>query len=91
VFGSPNKTDAGPDGRIAGVWTNVLALGWEGGMQWRVMVELGGAEGTLKLREVIVGECATAIYSAEMLVLTVAEDRKNAGWAAALSGPGAGR
>ena len=74
-----------------GVWTALLALGWEGDMKWRVMVGLGGAEATLELREASVGKCATAIYSADTLVLTVAEDRKNAGWAAALSGPGAGR
>jgi hypothetical protein len=45
-------------------------------MKWRVMVELGGAEGALELREVSVGECATAVYSAETLGLTVAESKK---------------
>jgi hypothetical protein len=44
-------------------------------MKWRVMVELG-AKGALELREVSVGECATAVYSAETLGLTVAESRK---------------
>jgi hypothetical protein len=59
-----------------GVWTDLLALGWESEMKWRVMVELGGAEGALELREVSVGECATAVYSAETLGLTVAESKK---------------
>ena len=45
-------------------------------MKWRVMVELGGAEGSLELREVSVGECATGAYSAEALGLTVAEGKK---------------
>ena len=45
-------------------------------MKWRVMVELGGAEGSLELREVSVGECATGAYSAETLGLTVAEGKK---------------
>ncbi len=40
------------------------------------MVELGGAEGVLELREVSVGECATAVYSAETLGLTVADGKK---------------
>jgi hypothetical protein len=53
-----------------GVWTDLLALGWEGEMKWRIMVELGGAEGALELREVSVGECATAVYSAETRGLT---------------------
>jgi hypothetical protein len=36
-------------------------------MKWRVMLELGGVEGALELREVRVGECATAADSAEAL------------------------
>jgi len=40
------------------------------------MVELGVAEGAPELREVSVGECATAVYSAETLGLTVAEGKK---------------
>ena len=40
------------------------------------MVELGGAEGALELREVSVGECTTAAYSAETLGLTLAEGKK---------------
>jgi hypothetical protein len=45
-------------------------------MRWRVMVELGGAEGVPESREVSVGECPTAVYSAETLGLTVAEGKK---------------
>jgi hypothetical protein len=40
------------------------------------MVELGGAEGAIELRAVSLGECATAVYSAETLGLTVAEGKK---------------
>ena len=45
-------------------------------MKWRVMVELGGAEGALELREVSAGECPAAACSAETLGLTVAEGKK---------------
>ena len=42
-------------------------------MKWRVMVELGGAEGTVELHEVSVGGGTTTEYSAETLGLTIAE------------------
>jgi hypothetical protein len=44
----------GPGRSNWGVWSDLLALGREGEMKWRVMVELGGAEGALELREVSV-------------------------------------
>jgi len=47
-------------------------------MKWRVMVELGGAEGTVKLHEVSVGGGTTTEYSAETLGLTIAEG--NTAW-----------
>ena len=75
-LGRPTKRTLAADSRTVGVWTDPLALGWEGEMKWRVIVELGGAEGALELREVNVGECATAVYSAETLGLTVAEGKK---------------
>src|SRR5271157_3973118 len=56
-----------------GVWTDLLALGREGEMKWRVMVELGGAEGTVELHEVSVGGGTTTEFSAETLGLTIAE------------------
>ena len=61
----PTKRTLAPDGRTVGVWTDLAALCWEGEMKWRIMVELGGAEGALGVREVSVGECATAVYSTE--------------------------
>jgi hypothetical protein len=75
-LGRPTKRALTPGGRTVGVWTDLLVLGWEDGMKWRVMVELGGAGGTLELREVSVGECAAAACSAETLGLTVAEGKK---------------
>ena len=44
-------------------------------MKWRVMVELGGVEGTVQLHEVSPGGCTTAEYSAETLGLSVAEGK----------------
>jgi hypothetical protein len=44
-------------------------------MKWRVMVELGGAEGTVQMHEVSAGGSTTADYSAETLGLTVAEGK----------------
>jgi hypothetical protein len=44
-------------------------------MKWRVMVELGGAEGTVQVHEVSAGGCTKAEYSAETLGLTVAEGK----------------
>ena len=44
-------------------------------MKWRVMVELGAADGTVQLREVSVGEC-TVVCSAETLGLTVAAGKE---------------
>lgn len=76
VFGSPDDTNVGPRRSNRGVWTNLRALGWEDGMKWRVMVELGGAGGALELHEVSIGERAAGAGSAEMLGLTVAEGKK---------------
>ena len=58
-----------------GLWIGLLALDREGGMKWRVMVELGGVEGTVQLHEVSTGGCTTAEYSAEALGLSVAEGK----------------
>jgi hypothetical protein len=44
-------------------------------MKWRVMVELGGAEGTVQVHEVSAGGSTTVEYSAETLGLTVAEGK----------------
>lgn len=59
----------------SGLWIDLLALDREGGMKWRVMVELGGVEGTVQLHEVSAGGCTTAEYSAETLGLSVAEGK----------------
>ena len=57
----------------SGLWIDLPALDREGGMKWRVMVELGGVEGTVQLHEVSAGGCTTAEYSGETLELSVAE------------------
>ena len=44
-------------------------------MKWRVMVELGGAGGTVQVHEVSAGGSTTVEYSAETLGLTVAEGK----------------
>jgi hypothetical protein len=44
-------------------------------MNWRVMVELAGVEGTVQLHEVSAGGSATAECSAETLGLTMAEGK----------------
>jgi hypothetical protein len=44
-------------------------------MKWRVMVELGGAEGTVQVHEVSAGGSTTVECSAETLGLTVAEGK----------------
>jgi hypothetical protein len=44
-------------------------------MKWRVMVELGGAEGTVQVHEVSAGGSTTVEYPAETLGLTVAEGK----------------
>ena len=62
-------------GSTSGLWIDLLALDREGGMKWRVMVELGGVEGTVQLHEVSAGGSATAEYSAETLGLSVAEGK----------------
>src|SRR5271157_401752 len=66
-------SDWPPDRPPWGVWTDLLALDRESEMKWRVMVELGGAEGTVELHEVSVGGGTTTEYSAETLGLTIAE------------------
>ena len=57
-----DETDAGPSVRLlhgrgegvatahstSGLWIDLLALDREGGMKWRVIVELGGVEGTVR-------------------------------------------
>ena len=75
-LGRPTKRTLAPDGRTVGVWTDLLALGWESGMKWRVVVELAGADGTVQSHEISVGGCATVDYSAETLGLTLAEGKK---------------
>ena len=51
------------------------ALGREGEMKWRVMVELGAADGTVQVHEVSIGECAVAACSAETLGLSIADGK----------------
>src|SRR5664279_23804 len=60
----------------AGVWDRLLALGREGvSMKWRVMVELGAADGTVQVHEVSSGECTVAACSAETLGLSIANGK----------------
>jgi hypothetical protein len=47
------------------LWNDLLVLDREGGMKWRVMVELAGAEGTVVLQEVSAGGSTTAECSAK--------------------------
>ena len=44
-------------------------------MKWRVMVELGAADGTAQLHEVSIGECTVAACSAETLGLSIADGK----------------
>ena len=54
----------------------LLALGREGvSMKWRVMVELGAADGTVQVHEVSSGECTVAACSAETLGLSIANGK----------------
>ena len=81
----------GPAARpTGGLWIDLLALDREGGMNWRVMIELVGAEGTVQLHEVSAGGSTTAECSAETLGLTVAEGKMTLR-AAAPPGPRTGR
>jgi hypothetical protein len=58
----------GPAARpTGGLWIDLLVLDREGGMNWRVMIELVGAEGTVPLHEVSAGGSTTAECSAETL------------------------
>ena len=89
VVTPPAEMDAGPNVRVlhaqggevltarstGGTMDRPVALDREGGMQWRVMVELSGVEGTVQLHEVSTGGSATAEYSAETLGLSVAEGK----------------
>ena len=45
-------------------------------MQWRVMMELGGADGSVQTLEVHVGGCLPAACSAETLGLTQAQAKQ---------------
>jgi hypothetical protein len=45
-------------------------------MQWRVMVELSGADGSVQTFEVHVGGCLSAACSAETLGLTQAQAKQ---------------
>src|ERR1700730_12818755 len=70
----------GPAARpTGGLWIDLLALDREGGMNWRVMIELVGAEGTVQLHEVSAGGSTTAECSAENMGLTVAGGNINPG------------
>jgi hypothetical protein len=60
---------------IGSLSIGLLVLYREGEMRWRVIVELGGAEGTVQLHEVSAGGSATAECSAETLGLTTAEGK----------------
>jgi hypothetical protein len=57
-------------------------------MKWRVLVELAGEAGGIELREVSLGECATAACSPETLGLSIAERPANADRITPPSGPG---
>jgi hypothetical protein len=48
----------------------------EGWMQWRMMVELSGADGSVRTHEVHVGGCLPAACSAETLGLTLAQAKQ---------------
>ena len=81
-------------GSTSGLWIDLVALDREGGMKWRVMVELGGVEGTVELYEVSADGSATTEYSAETLGLSIAVNcgrESDPGRAATLPGPGTGR
>jgi hypothetical protein len=52
-----------------------VALDREGGMKWRVMVELAGVEGPAQLYEVSAGGSTTALGAAETLGLSIAEGK----------------
>jgi hypothetical protein len=63
-------------GRTAsGLSIDLLELDREGEMKWRVVVELGGAEGTVQLHEVSAGGSLTAGCAAETLGLSMAEGK----------------
>ena len=55
---------------------DLLVLDREGEMKWRVLVELAGEADGIELREVSLGECATAACSPETLGLSIAEGQK---------------
>src|SRR5664279_3658344 len=60
----------------SGCMDRLLALGQEGvSMKWRVMVELGAADGTVQVHEVSSGECTVAACSAETLGLSIANGK----------------
>src|ERR1700722_2490381 len=75
--GSAHSRRRGPTARPTGsLWIDLLVLDREGGMKWRVMIELAGAEGTVQLHEVSAGGSTAAECSAETLGLTVADGKK---------------
>jgi hypothetical protein len=44
-------------------------------MKWRVILELGAADGTVQVHEVSSGECTVAACSAETLGLSIADGK----------------
>jgi hypothetical protein len=48
-------------GLIRGLWIRLLVVDREDEMRWRVIVELGGAEGTVQLHEVSDGGSVTVV------------------------------
>jgi hypothetical protein len=64
---------------VSGLWIVLLVPDREGGMKCRVIVELGGTEGTVQLHEISAGGSATAECSAETLGLTMTEGKLTPG------------
>jgi hypothetical protein len=80
TFGCGMLTVEGAHGPSnSSLWIDLLVLDREGGMKWRVMIELAGSKGTVQLHEVSAGGSTAAECSAETLGLTVAEGKMRRG------------
>ena len=58
------------------VWVRLAAADQDSEMKWRVMVELIGSDGAVHAHEVNAGGSNTAEYSAEMVGLTLADEKR---------------
>jgi hypothetical protein len=75
-FGCGMLTVEGSAARpTGGLWIDLPVLDREGGMKWRVMIELAGAGGTVQLHGVSAGGSTAAECSVETLGLTLAEGK----------------